>query len=92
MANLAKETKLTVLVPLQVTEEVDVCSITYDRKEQTATAKTVEVDFKKECKSNSVTVCEPKPAYGYQHPPPPPPREDRADRNLLIYGTMLVKD
>ena len=53
---------------------MDVCSITYDRKEQTATAKTVEVDFKKECNTQMVTVCEPKPAYGYHPPPPPPPR------------------
>ena len=59
---------------LQVTEEVDVCSITYDRREQTATAKTVEVDFKKECNTQMVTVCEPKPAYHSYHPPPPPPR------------------
>ena len=63
---------------------MEICSFSYDRKEQTATAKTVEVEFKQECEKQMVTVCQPAtypapaPAYG-QNPyggyGPPPPQE-----------------
>ncbi len=40
-----------------------------EREEASSKAKTVEVEFKQECETQMVTVCEP---VTYQPPPPPP--------------------
>ena len=47
-------------------EEIDneVCSYTYQPKNEETTGKTVEVTFKKECETMMVTVCEPGHGYG----------------------------
>merc|ERR1712060_417874 len=48
-------------------EEIDneVCTYTYQPKNEETTGKTVEVTFKKECETMMVTVCEPAPHHGY---------------------------
>ena len=48
------------------TEEIDneVCSYSYQPKEEVTTGKTVEVTFAKECETMMVTVCEPGHGYG----------------------------
>lgn len=51
------------------TEEIEVCDFEMERQEASAKAKTVEVEFKQECSTQMVTVCEP---VTYQPPPPPP--------------------
>merc|ERR1712200_395475 len=51
-------------------EEIDneVCSYSYQPKTETTTAKTVEVTFEKQCKTQMVTVCQPAATgYGYGH-------------------------
>merc|ERR1712076_310577 len=48
-------------------EEIDneVCTYTYQPKNEDTTGKTVEVTFQKECETMMVTVCEPAPHHGY---------------------------
>ena len=48
-------------------EEIDneVCSYSYQPKDEETTAKTVEVTFEKQCDTQMVTVCQPTPGYGY---------------------------
>merc|ERR1739848_225210 len=51
-------------------EEIDneVCSHSYQPKTEVTTAKTVEVSFEKQCKTQMVTVCQPAATgYGYGH-------------------------
>jgi len=49
-------------------EEIDneVCSYSYQPKDEETTAKTVEVTFEKQCETQMVTVCQPA-QYGYGH-------------------------
>ena len=49
-------------------EEIDneICTYSYQAKTEGTTAKTVEVTFAKECKTQMVTVCQPA-QYGYGH-------------------------
>merc|ERR1711931_135791 len=49
-------------------EEIDneVCTYSYQPKDEKTTAKTVEVSFNKECETQMVTVCQPA-QYGYGH-------------------------
>merc|ERR1711874_378504 len=49
-------------------EEIDneVCTYSYQPKDEETTAKTVEVTFNKECETQMVTVCQPA-QYGYGH-------------------------
>ena len=49
-------------------EEIDneICTYSYQARKEDTTAKTVEVTFKKECKVQMVTVCQPAP-QGYGH-------------------------
>merc|ERR1712055_227144 len=48
-------------------EEIDneICTYSYQPKTETTTAKTVEVTFNKECKTQMVTVCQPAGYGGY---------------------------
>merc|ERR1711976_1153443 len=50
-------------------EEIDneVCSYSYQQKEEATTAKTVEVTFEKQTDVQMVTVCQPGHVYGYGH-------------------------
>ena len=48
----------TVCTQMETTQSIEVCDVTFEQKEQTGTAKTVEVEFKKECETQMVTVCE----------------------------------
>ena len=50
-------------------EEIDneVCSYSYQQKEEATTAKTVEVTFEKQTDVQMVTVCQPGHGYGYGH-------------------------
>jgi len=51
-------------------EEIDneICTYSYQPKTESTTAKTVEVAFEKQCKTQMVTVCQPQPTgYGYGH-------------------------
>jgi len=51
-------------------QEIDneICTYSYQPKTETTSAKTVEVSFNKECKTQMVTVCQPQPTgYGYGH-------------------------
>ena len=54
----------------EVTSEVEICSYSYDREEQSAKAKTVEVEFRQECKTQMVTVCQPQYQQTYRPPQP----------------------
>merc|ERR1719340_441835 len=49
-------------------EEIDneVCTYSYQPKDEETTAKTVEVTFEKQCETQMVTVCQPA-QYGYGH-------------------------
>ena len=49
-------------------EEIDneICTYSYQKKEEVTTAKTVEVSFEKQCDVQMVTVCQPA-QYGYGH-------------------------
>merc|ERR1719384_749034 len=49
-------------------EEIDneICTYSYQKKEEVTTAKTVEVSFEKQCDTQMVTVCQPA-QYGYGH-------------------------
>ena len=51
------------------TQTVDnqVCTYSYQPRTQQTTAKTAEVSFEKQCKTQMVTVCQPA-QYGYGHP------------------------
>ena len=44
---------------VETTADVEVCSFKYDRSEESAKAKTVEVEFEQDCKKQMVTVCQP---------------------------------
>jgi len=50
-------------------EEIDneICTYSYQPKTETTSAKTVEVTFNKECKTQMVTVCQPAGYGGYGH-------------------------
>jgi len=50
-------------------DEIDneVCSYSYQPKEEVTTGKTVEVTFAKECETQMVTVCQPAQYGGYGH-------------------------
>merc|ERR1712064_2338 len=43
----------------------EVCSYSYQPKNEETTGKTVEVTFEKQCETMMVTVCEPGHGYGY---------------------------
>merc|ERR1739842_207307 len=49
-------------------EEIDneICTYSYQKKEEVTTAKTVEVSFEKQCDTQMATVCQPA-QYGYGH-------------------------
>ncbi len=68
---------------------VQVCKFDMQREEASSTAKTVEVEFKQECETNMVTVCEP---VTYQPPPPPPtypPYAAPGESLVLPYSVLL---
>lgn len=59
----------TVCDTTEETIDNDVCVYQYNEQDEATTAKTVKVDFTKECNTQMVTVCDPGYQYhgGYQH-------------------------
>ncbi len=64
-----------------------VCKFDMQREEASSTAKTVEVEFKQECETNMVTVCEP---VTYQPPPPPPTYPPYAAPGEIFANSVLL--